>query len=142
MESTSTEDHIRSISESFKQFANSEKLRLRLAQEQKRTAQRAEKSVKLHDLKKFAENFTLNTRVPNDLVPLMAKDLDKQRAIQQKADEAYEREKLRVDETLKQELSQTPKTPSSYYNVPTFPRRPASPARPTWSEVAKQRTGR
>jgi hypothetical protein len=93
-----TEDHVRGVADSFKQFANNEKLRLRLVQEQKRTAQRAEKNVKLNDLKKFAANFKLNSRIPDDLVPILAKDHDKQQEIQRKADEAYKEKEKRAKE--------------------------------------------
>lgn len=91
-----TEDHVRGVADSFKQFANNEKLRLRLAQEQKRTAQRAEKNVKLNDLKKFAANFKLNSRIPDDLVPILAKDHDKQKEIQTKAETAWKEEEKRI----------------------------------------------
>ena len=93
-----TEDHVRNVTDSFKQFANNEKLRLRLAQEQKRSAQRAEKNVKLNDLKKFAENFKLRSRVPDDLVPILAKDREKQIEIQHKADEAAKEEAVKSKE--------------------------------------------
>ena len=97
-----TEDHVRGVADSFKQFANNEKLRMRMAQqhiqEQKRTAQRAEKNVKLNDLKKFAANFKLNSRIPDDLVPILAKDHDKQKEIQRKADDAWKDEEKRAKE--------------------------------------------
>ena len=93
-----TEDHVRGVADAFKGFANNEKLRLRLAQEQKRTAQRAEKNVKLNDLKKFAANFKLNSRIPDDLVPILAKDHDKQKEIQRKADDAWKEEEKRAKE--------------------------------------------
>lgn len=63
----------------FKTFSQTEKLR---ALEQQRKAVRHDKAVKLNDLKKFAENFKLNTPVPSDLIPILAKDKVKQQAIQ------------------------------------------------------------
>lgn len=84
----SAEDHMRAAADSFKQFANSEKLRIRQAQEQKRAGARHEKNVKLNDLKKFAASFQLKSRVPDDLVPILAKDVEKQQDIQRKAEEA------------------------------------------------------
>ncbi|GAB7364901.1 hypothetical protein MBLNU230_g5692t1 [Neophaeotheca triangularis] len=82
------EDHMRAAADSFKQFANNEKLKMRQAQEQKRAGARHEKNVKLNDLKKFAASFQLKSRVPDDLVPILAKDVEKQQDIQRKAEEA------------------------------------------------------
>ena len=114
-----TEDHVRGVADSFKQFANNEKLRLRAAQEQRRTAQRVEKNVKLNDLKKFAANFKLNSRIPDDLVPILAKDHDKQKEIQRKADEAWkEEEKKSKDKDVEKAsigaASPTPSATSSF----------------------------
>ena len=83
-----TQDHISNTVDAFKQFANLEKLKIKQAQEQKRAAGRQEKNVKLNDLKKFAANFKLQSRVPDDLVPILAKDREKQVEIQKKAEEA------------------------------------------------------
>jgi hypothetical protein len=46
---------------------------------------RESKAVKLNDLKKFSLNFKLNTPVPQDLVPILAKDENKQQQIVDKA---------------------------------------------------------
>jgi len=93
-----TEDHVRGTADAFKQFANNEKLRIRAAQEAKRVNQRQEKNVKLNDLKKFAANFKLKSRVPDDLVPILAKDRVKQIEIQSRAEEAAKEEELRQKE--------------------------------------------
>ena len=93
---TTTEHLVRDTADAFKQFANNEKLRLRQAQEMKRTMGRAEKNVKLNDLKKFAANFKLKSRVPDDLVPILAKDREKQLEIQSKAEEAAKEEEQRA----------------------------------------------
>jgi len=81
----------RKVLDSFKSFANSEKLKLqnhqRAMQERNRVSARQEKSVKLNDLKKFAENFKLYSRVPDDLVPILAKTKEKQNEIVTKADQ-------------------------------------------------------
>jgi hypothetical protein len=66
----------------FKQFSAVEKMK---AQEHQRSLARRDKAVKLNDLKKFAENFKLNTVVPPDLVPILAKDKKKQQEIVDKA---------------------------------------------------------
>ncbi|KAK4496344.1 hypothetical protein PRZ48_012324 [Zasmidium cellare] len=89
-----TEDRVRDTADAFKHFANTEKLRLRQAAEAKRANQRQEKNVKLNDLKKFAANFKLKSRVPDDLVPILAKDREKQLEIQAKADQAYKDEEV------------------------------------------------
>lgn len=89
-----TEDRVRDTADAFKQFANNEKLRLRQAAEAKRANQRQEKNVKLNDLKKFAANFKLKSRVPDDLVPILAKDREKQLEIQAKADQAAKEEEV------------------------------------------------
>jgi PAB1-binding protein PBP1 len=68
--------------DSFKQFSAAEKLRM---SERQRTIARENKAVKLNDLKKFAQNFKLSTPVPSDLVPILAKDENKQQAIVEKA---------------------------------------------------------
>ncbi|KAF2471641.1 uncharacterized protein BDR25DRAFT_324831 [Lindgomyces ingoldianus] len=68
--------------DSFKQFSAAEKLRM---SERQRSLARESKAVKLNDLKKFSQNFKLNTPVPQDLVPILAKDENKQQAIVEKA---------------------------------------------------------
>ncbi|KAF1810253.1 hypothetical protein P152DRAFT_451346 [Eremomyces bilateralis CBS 781.70] len=70
------------VLDSFKQFSAVEKLRL---QEQARKNARADKQVKLNDLKKFAKDFKLHTPIPQDLVPILAKDKVKQKEIVAKA---------------------------------------------------------
>ncbi|KAG9622074.1 hypothetical protein KCV04_g13411, partial [Aureobasidium melanogenum] len=92
-----TEGVERRVLDSFKQFSNTEKLRVqqhqRNAQERQRASARQEKSVKLNDLKKFAENFKLYSRVPEDLVPILAKTKEKQNMIVTKAElQAREKE--------------------------------------------------
>ncbi|KAL5377198.1 hypothetical protein PMIN02_011593 [Paraphaeosphaeria minitans] len=70
------------VLDSFKQFSAAEKLRM---SERQRNIQRESKAVKLNDLKKFSQNFKLNTPVPSDLVPILAKDEAKQAQIVEKA---------------------------------------------------------
>ena len=65
----------------FKNFSAHEKMR---AVENQRRLARQDKAVKLNDLKKFAQNFKLNTPVPQDLVPILAKDKIKQEEIMKK----------------------------------------------------------
>ncbi|THW62436.1 hypothetical protein D6D25_02297 [Aureobasidium pullulans] len=92
-----TEGVERKVLDSFKQFSNTEKLRVqqhqRVQQERQRASARQEKSVKLNDLKKFAENFKLYSRVPDDLIPILAKTKEKQNLIVTKAElQAREKE--------------------------------------------------
>lgn len=103
-----TEDRLRDTADAFKQFANNEKLRLRQAVEQKRTNARHEKNVRINDLKKFAENFKLKSRVPDDLVPILAKDHEKQLEIKRKAETAARGEEHRSKEREKDEVPTTP----------------------------------
>ncbi|KAI9673280.1 MAG: hypothetical protein M1829_004345 [Trizodia sp. TS-e1964] len=70
------------LRDSFKQFANNEKLRV---EARRRNQIRLEKDDKLKDLKKFSQSFKLNTPVPTDLVPILAKDTKKQNEIVEKA---------------------------------------------------------
>nr|POE85595.1 pab1-binding protein 1 [Quercus suber] len=103
-----TEDHVRATTDAFKQFANTEKLRIKAAQEAKKSTARHEKNVKLNDLKKFAANFKLNSRVPDDLVPILAKDREKQVEIQRKADEAALLQEQKGKEKEKEKVITTP----------------------------------
>lgn len=66
----------------FKQFSANEKLRI---QERQRTMARHDKAVKINDLKSFSKTFKLHTPVPQDLVPILAKDEAKQKSIVEKA---------------------------------------------------------
>ncbi|KAF2184326.1 hypothetical protein K469DRAFT_181241 [Zopfia rhizophila CBS 207.26] len=83
--------------DSFKQFSAAEKLRM---SERQRSLARESKAVKLNDLKKFSQNFKLHTPVPQDLVPILAKDEGKQQLIVEKALRAV------------QELKSTPPKPA------------------------------
>ncbi|KAF9878527.1 pab1 binding protein [Colletotrichum karsti] len=72
----------RDVLNSFKTFAiqqrqNAEKVRS--------TKAKADKEVKLTELKKFADSFKLSTPVPTDLIGIIAKDPSKQKEIQAKA---------------------------------------------------------
>ncbi|KAF2461670.1 hypothetical protein BDY21DRAFT_92512 [Lineolata rhizophorae] len=105
--------------DSFKAFSAAEKLRM---QERQRQAARADKQVKLNDLRKFAQNFKLNTPIPKDLVPILAKDTDKQEKIVAKA---------RVQA---EEFKKTPPKPASAVAVP-----PSSAAPPPQEQPKPQR---
>ena len=91
----SAEDLVRNMNTEFRRFANDEKLKVLQVAESKKSAQRHEKNVRINDLKKFAANFKLKSTVPDDLVPILAKDREKQVEIQQKAAEAAKEAQLR-----------------------------------------------
>ncbi|EMC97447.1 hypothetical protein BAUCODRAFT_452678 [Baudoinia panamericana UAMH 10762] len=119
-----THDAFRQTADAFKDFANSEKLKFRQVVEQKRANNRHEKNVKLNDLKKFAENFKLKSRVPDDLVPILAKDREKQVEIQKKAEEEAKKAEVEREEKKKKDvIAATPPAPSTV----TMPQAAAPP---------------
>lgn len=61
----------------FKQFSIGEREKV----SQKKAQLKKEKDGKLQDLLKFSQSFKLNTPVPEDLIPILAKDKAKQEAI-------------------------------------------------------------
>ncbi|CAI7579023.1 unnamed protein product [Penicillium viridicatum] len=65
----------------FRQFANSEKIKM---QERRRNQASYDRTMKLNELMKFSKSFKLSTPVPKDLVPILAKDRLKQEAIMQR----------------------------------------------------------
>lgn len=69
----------------FRQFANSEKLKM---QERRRNQASYDRTIKLNELMKFSKNFKLSTPVPKDLVPILAKDPNKQETIIQRAQQS------------------------------------------------------
>lgn len=71
----------------FRQFANSEKLKM---QERRRNQASYDRTIKLNELMKFSKNFKLSTPVPKDLVPILAKDPHKQEAIIQRAQQSLD----------------------------------------------------
>lgn len=71
----------------FRQFANTEKLKM---QERRRNQVSYDRTIKLNELMKFSQNFKLATPVPKDLVPILAKDRAKQEKIIQRAQQQAE----------------------------------------------------
>ncbi|TQS36314.1 hypothetical protein Golomagni_03242 [Golovinomyces magnicellulatus] len=72
----------RDVASAFKNFASQQRKNV----DQIRISRaKNDKEVKLNDLKAFANNFKLNTPVPSDLVPIIARDPKKQKEIQAKA---------------------------------------------------------
>lgn len=82
----------RDVLSSFRNFATTQRF---MAEKVRTTRAKADKEVKLTELKKFAENFKLFTPVPKDLISIIAKDPAKQKQIQDKA-------KHNMDELAKQ----------------------------------------
>ncbi|EFY88320.1 PAB1 binding protein (Pbp1) [Metarhizium acridum CQMa 102] len=83
----------------FKSFASQQRINLEKARNNKA---RADKEVKLTELKKFASSFKLSTPVPTDLVSIIAKDPAKQKEIQAKAmKNAEEMAKTKADSGIK-----------------------------------------
>lgn len=72
----------RDVLKEFKNFASQQR---ESAQKIRTNKAKADKEVKLTELKKFASTFKLSTPVPTDLVSIIAKDPAKQKEIQAKA---------------------------------------------------------
>ena len=115
----------RDVLNSFKNFAavqrsNAEKARIGKA--------KADKEVKLTELKFFANTFKLSTPVPNDLIGIIAKDPSKQKEIQARAmQNAEEVQKAKDAAKLKDVQSkETQAKPSTESQTPT----PASDPKP------------
>lgn len=101
----STDNVAQTVLQKFKNFASHEKLKVqqhqRTVQQQRLTNARQEKSVRLNDLKKFSQNFKLYSRVPADLVPILAKSKEKQDEITVKAEQqALEKEQREMDKPV------------------------------------------
>jgi hypothetical protein len=116
----------------FKAFTATEKLR---AQEHQRAAAKRDKAVKLNDLKKFAQNFKLHTPVPQDLVPILAKDKEKQIQIVESALKNTQDYTSNVSKTSSE--ATTPAPVEAKTAKPTAPRTQNSTA--TTSERQSQR---
>ncbi|KAK1254389.1 hypothetical protein MKX08_008384 [Trichoderma sp. CBMAI-0020] len=99
----------RDVLNSFKSFASQQRLNAEKARSSKA---KADKEVKLTELKKFANSFKLSTPVPKDLVSIIAKDPAKQREIQAKAiKNAEEMAKAKTDAALKKDATPSKETP-------------------------------
>ncbi|EHL03698.1 hypothetical protein M7I_0344 [Glarea lozoyensis 74030] len=72
----------RDVAGAFRTFALRERTRVESARISKA---RNDKELKLSDLKKFADSFKLNTPVPEDLIPIIAKDPVRQQEIKENA---------------------------------------------------------
>ncbi|KAI6781829.1 uncharacterized protein J7T54_004995 [Emericellopsis cladophorae] len=93
----------RDVLHHFKNFANQQR---ETAKQVRSSKAKADKEVKLTELKKFASTFKLSTPVPTDLVSIIAKDPTKQIEIQAKAIKNAEE----VARTKSKDVSSKPKT--------------------------------
>lgn len=126
----------------FRHFASREREK---AKEARTSKVKADQRDKLQDLKKFGESFKLSTPVPSDLIPIIAKDPAKQKAIQEKAlqnAEEIAKAKLTQDKDAETPAKQTAAKPSkdqAQTNSSTVPQ--ATPdARNTSRSGATQQT--
>jgi len=125
----------RDVLTSFKSFAavqrsNAEKVRIGKA--------KADKEVKLTELKKFADTFKLSTPVPTDLIGIIAKDPLKQKEIQAKAIQNAEDVLKAKEAATKTKESPTKDAPSkSQAETPTSATAPASSAADTKPTTAR-----
>lgn len=76
------------VLDKFREFANSEKMKMQERQERRRNQASYDRTIKLNELMKFSQSFKLSTPVPKDLVPILAKDPHKQEAIIQRAQQS------------------------------------------------------
>ncbi|KAI0407975.1 hypothetical protein F4802DRAFT_496176 [Xylaria palmicola] len=91
----------RDVLKEFKSFAQQQRLTVDKARHSKA---KADKEVKLIELKRFADTFKLPTPVPLDLISIIAKDPAKQREIQEKAArDAMEVAKRKAEEAKEKE---------------------------------------
>ena len=114
----------RDVLNSFKDFATQQRKNAEKARSNKA---KADKEIKLIELKKFADNFKLSTPVPKDLISIIAKDPAKQKQIQDKARQnaedvakqktteppTKEKEQPPVKETQTKSATETPSSSTS-----------------------------
>ncbi|EHK16772.1 uncharacterized protein TRIVIDRAFT_123489, partial [Trichoderma virens Gv29-8] len=120
----------RDVLKEFKSFATQQRLNAEKARSNKA---KADKEVKLTELKKFATSFKLSTPVPSDLVSIIAKDPVKQREIQAKAMKNAEEmakaktdaAQVKKDATTVKETAQPKRAEASTTAPPAVETRPA-----------------
>ncbi|TGJ84238.1 hypothetical protein E0Z10_g4515 [Xylaria hypoxylon] len=105
----------RDVLKEFKSFAQQQRMTVDKARHSKA---KADKEVKLIELKRFADSFKLPTPVPLDLIGIIAKDPAKQREIQEKANrDAIEVAKRKADEAKEKEKKDVGISTESQPNV-------------------------
>ncbi|KAI1841892.1 hypothetical protein JX266_011862 [Neoarthrinium moseri] len=125
----------------FKAFASQQRTN---AEKARSTKAKADKEVKLIELKKFADNFKLPTPVPVDLIGIIAKDPAKQKAIQEKASrDAAECLRRKAEEKVVQEkkpvASKDGPAATTAQGAPTDRARPAGAPAPVQPAPAASR---
>lgn len=96
----------RDVLKEFKSFASQQRMN---AEKVRTSKAKADKEVKLTELRKFATSFKLSTPVPTDLVSIIAKDPLKQKEIQAKAiKNAEDVAKSKMSPTPDKEKAATP----------------------------------
>lgn len=125
----------RDVLKEFKSFANQQRANVEKARS---TKAKADKEVKLIELKKFADSFKLPTPVPRDLISIIAKDPAKQREIQEKAArDAAEVQRRKADEVAAKDKK--PAAPKEGQQPTPAPQStPADRARPTGAPATNQ----
>lgn len=124
----------RDVLNSFKAFASQQRT---VAEKARSTKAKADKEVKLTELKKFATSFKLPTPVPVDLIGIIAKDPAKQKAIQEKAArDAVECQRRKAEEKATQEKKTTPNKEGQPSTTPQGVS--SDRARPTGAPAATQ----
>ncbi|KAK0705426.1 hypothetical protein B0H67DRAFT_649755 [Lasiosphaeris hirsuta] len=131
----------RDVLKSFKSFATQQRL---MTEKVRVTKAKADKEVKLIELKNFSNTFKLSTPVPKDLISIIAKDPAKQKQIQekamrnaeeiakQKAAEAAQKEKEAAAAAAKETQTKVPvePTPTTTAATTADPRSAARPSAP------------
>jgi len=107
----------RDLLKSFKNFAAGQRSQ---AERVRISKTKADKEVKLTELKNFANTFKLSTPVPSDLIGIIAKDPARQKEIQAKALQNAE-EVLRAKETAKAKEAAAKETQSKQATEPSTP---------------------
>ncbi|KAH0613273.1 uncharacterized protein H6S33_009653 [Morchella sextelata] len=125
--SSTSQPPIPELTQDFKQFVNNEKERY---MRRKADLQQKDRASKLEELKKFSVNFTLRTEIPQDLVPILAKDKQKQAEIVEKAKANV----AKVVSPTTSTTSQTAKLPGTREPVPNS----FAAKNPTEHELVKQ----
>jgi hypothetical protein len=130
----------RDVLKEFKTFANQQRMN---AEKVRHTKAKADKEVKLIELRKFAQSFKLPTPVPPDLIGIIAKDPAKQKEIRQKAQkDAEDLAKRKAEEAVtKDKKPTTPAKESQPAGAPpaTADNRTARPTAPSGGAAAPPR---
>lgn len=104
----------------FRDFVTTEKQRLT---QKKQALMKNERDKRMADFLKFSQNFKLKKPIPDDLVPILAKDEDKQRLIREKTTQDASSDSARA---IGQTSSATTPSPSARVQPPVSAKLPAN----------------